>query len=77
MAATAKLKKQSGVRVIPTVFDNESHNQGTLKPACSSSCQPAQVHQRHRQRLRLLRLRRRDLDFDRAGRRLRAIEPGC
>ena len=32
MAATAKLKKQSGVRVIPTVFDNESYNQGTLKP---------------------------------------------
>ena len=25
MAATAKLKKQSGVRVIPTVFDNESY----------------------------------------------------
>ena len=32
MAAAAKLKKQSGVRVIPTVFDNESYNQGTLKP---------------------------------------------
>ena len=32
MAQTAKLKKQSGVRVIPTVFDNESYNQGTLKP---------------------------------------------
>jgi hypothetical protein len=32
MAATAKLKKESGVRVIPTVFDNESYNQGTLKP---------------------------------------------
>jgi hypothetical protein len=32
MAQAAKLKKQSGVRVIPTVFDNESYNQGTLKP---------------------------------------------
>lgn len=32
MAAAAKLKKQSGVRVLPTVFDNESYNQGTLKP---------------------------------------------
>lgn len=32
MAAAAKLKKTSGVKVIPTVFDNESYNQGTLKP---------------------------------------------
>lgn len=32
MAAAAKLKRQAGVRVLPTVFDNESYNQGTLKP---------------------------------------------
>ena len=32
MHSAAALKKQAGVKVIPTVFDNESYNQGTLKP---------------------------------------------
>lgn len=32
MQSAAALKKQAGVSVIPTVFDNESYNQGTLKP---------------------------------------------
>ena len=32
MAGAAKMKKVAGVKVIPTVFDNESYNQGTLKP---------------------------------------------
>ena len=40
MAATAKLKKQSGVRIIPTVFDNESYNQVrfSIEIAASQYC---------------------------------------
>ena len=37
MQSAAALKKQAGVSVIPTVFDNESYNQGTLKPRYANS----------------------------------------